>query len=102
MGGGMSGDEEVRRMRKEVEELEAARLRLSGNVIRGDPKALDEDRQLERHLRDLARWITEAEQGDADERRAETERRGEQLWQAWREHHPRPGKREKRPKKGRP
>ena len=96
-------DEQVRRAREEVEELEAARLRLSGDVTRGGVKARNEDRQMERRIRDLTRWIMRAEQGEADERRAETERRGEELRQAWREHHPSQEEREKgRPKKERP
>ncbi len=95
--------EEVRRAWEEVEELEAARLRMSGDVMRGDPKALAADRRLSRRLRDLTRWIMRAEQDEEDERRADTEHRGEQLRQAWREHHPSQEEPEKgRPKKDRP
>ncbi len=95
-------EEEVRRAREEVEELEAARLRLSGDVMRGDPRALGEDRRLERRLRDLSRWITETEQGEADERRVRTERRGEELREAWRQRHPQGGRGQDRLKKGKP
>ncbi|MDP8951526.1 MAG: hypothetical protein M3N18_04670 [Actinomycetota bacterium] len=92
-------DEEVRRARKEVEELEAARVRLSGDVMRGDRKARNEDRQMERRIRDLTGRIIRAEQEEKDELRADTERRGEQLRQAWREHHP---SQEEEREKGRP
>jgi hypothetical protein len=89
MGGGVSErDERVRRARDEIEVLEAARLRLSDAVKKGDRKARVEDRQLERRLRDLSRLIMRAEQGEEDGRRAETEHRGEQLREAWRRRHP--------------
>ncbi len=95
-------DEEVRRAREEMGELEAERLRLSGAVTRGDVEARNEDRQLERRLRDLSRLIMRAEQGEEEEGRAETERRGEQLKEAWRQHHPLEDPEEGRPKKGGP
>jgi seryl-tRNA synthetase len=96
-------DEQVRRAREEVEELEAARVRLSGDVMRGDPKARNEDRQMERRIRDLTRWIMRAEQEEKDELRAGTERRGEELRQAWRDNHPsQEGREEGRPEKGGP
>ena len=100
----MSTEDEVRKTREAVERLENARLRLSGDVIRGDPKALDEDRQLQRRIRDLSRWIMRAEQqAEEDERRADTEHRAEELREAWREHHPQEEEREKgRPKKDGP
>jgi hypothetical protein len=93
-------DEEVRRAREEIEEVEAARLRLSDAVVRGDHEARNEDRQLERRLRDLSRLIMRSEQDEEDERSTETERRGEQLRKAWREHHPQEEPEEGRPKKG--
>jgi seryl-tRNA synthetase len=93
--------EEVRRAREEVQELEAARLRLSSDVAKGHPRALNEDRRLERRLRDLARWIMRAER-EEDEQRAATERQGEELREAWRQHHPQEEREESRPKKGRP
>lgn len=93
-------DEGVRRAREEVKELEAARLRLSEAVMRGDHGARNEDRRLERRLRDLSRWIMRAEQEEEDEQRADIERRGEELREAWRQHHPQGGKRQEgRPKK---
>ncbi len=96
-------DEEVRRAREEMEELEAERLRLSGAVMRGDVEARNEDRQLERRLRDLSRLIMRAEQEEKDELRAGTERRGEELRQAWRDNHPsQEGREEGRPEKGGP
>ncbi|HZC19103.1 MAG TPA: hypothetical protein VE225_05290 [Rubrobacteraceae bacterium] len=94
-------DEEARRAREEIEELEAARLRLTDAVMRGDHVARNEDRRLERRLRDLSRWIMRAEQEEKDEQRADTEHRGEELRQAWREHHPQGGSEQDRPKKGR-
>lgn len=81
-------DERVRRARDEIEVLEAARLRLSDPVKKGDRKARVEDRQLERRLRDLSRLIMRAEQGEEDGRSGETEHRGEQLREAWRRRHP--------------
>ena len=96
-------DEEVRRAREEMEELEAERLRLSGAVMRGDVEARNEDRQLERRLQDLSRLIMRAEQEEKDELRAGTERRGEELRQAWRDNHPsQEGREEGRPEKGGP
>lgn len=97
----MSERDEVRRARKEVEELEAIRLRLSGEVMKGDRKALEEDRRLERRLRDLTRWIMRVEQDTEDQLRAETERRGEELREAWRQHHPQGGSEEEPPQKDR-
>lgn len=94
-------DEEIRRAREEVKELGAARLRLSGAVMRGDYKARNEDRQLERRLRDLSRWIMRTEQEEGDEQRDDTECRGEELRQAWRQHHPQEEPEEDRPKRGR-
>ena len=84
-----AGDrDDVRRARDEIEELEAARLRLSEAVMKGDCRARDEDRRLERRLRDLSRLIMRAERGEEVESRAEMERRGEQLREAWRQRHP--------------
>jgi hypothetical protein len=95
-------EEEVRRAREEVEELEAARARLSGDVMRGDAKARNEDRQLERRLRDLSRLIMRAEQGEREESRADTERRGEQLKEAWRQRRPLEDSDKGRPGEGAP
>jgi hypothetical protein len=51
---------------EEVESLEARRLRLSEAVMKGDEKALEEDRRLELRIRELARSQTGSDQ---DERR---------------------------------
>ena len=90
----------MRRARDEIEDLEAARLRLSDAVMKGDRKALDEDRRLERRLRDLSRLIMLAEQGEEEENRAETELRGEQLKEAWRQRRPLEDPDKGRPKRG--
>ena len=92
--------EEVRPAREEIEELEASRLRLSEAVMRGDHEARNEDRQLERRLRDLSRLIMRHERDKEEARRAETERRGEELKEAWRQHHPMQEGGRNRPKKG--
>jgi hypothetical protein len=81
-------DEAVRRARDEIEELEAARVRLSDAVNSGDYKARDEDRQMVRRLRDLSRLIMRAERSEEEESRTDTERRGEQLQEAWRKRRP--------------
>ncbi len=59
-------EDEARRVREEVESLEARRLRLLEAVMKGDEKALEEDRRLELRIRELARRHTG---GDQDERR---------------------------------
>ena len=59
-------EDEARRVREEVEILEARRLRLSEAVMKGDEKALEEDRRLELRIRELARRRTG---GDQDKRR---------------------------------
>ncbi|MDP8952536.1 MAG: hypothetical protein M3N18_09900 [Actinomycetota bacterium] len=56
--------EEIRRAREELEELEATRLRISGDVMRGNPGALEEDRRLEERIRELAHWLVRAERKD--------------------------------------
>jgi hypothetical protein len=78
----------VRRAQDEIKALEAARRRLFDAVMKGDRKARDEDRRLERRLRDLSRLIMRAERGEEEESRAETELRGEQLKEAWRQRRP--------------
>jgi hypothetical protein len=54
------------------------------------------DRERDRDLRDRDRERDRAAWEEAEERRAETERRGEQLKESWRQHHP-----EREPEKGR-
>jgi len=39
---------------QEVKRLEDERLRLAPEVMGGDPAAVEEDRRLERHIRELA------------------------------------------------
>lgn len=66
---GILGDvaeDEARRAREEVERIEAQRLRLSEAVMKGDEKALEEDRRLEQRIREVARRQMG---GDQDERR---------------------------------
>jgi len=83
-----TGDrEDVRRAREELMSIEERRLGLSERVMRGEPEALKEDRRLEARLRELAHWLMRVER-EEDERHTETERRGEQLREAWRQRHP--------------
>ena len=52
----MSTEDEAHRARgEEAARLEAQRLRLSEAVMKGDEKALEEDRLLELRIRELAR-----------------------------------------------
>jgi predicted nucleic acid-binding Zn-ribbon protein len=51
----MTTEDEARRVREEVERIEARRLHLSESVMKGDEKALEEDRRLELRIRELAR-----------------------------------------------
>ncbi len=84
-----TGDrEDVRRAREELMSIEERRLGLSERVMRGEPEALNEDRCLEARLRELAHWLMRVERQEEDERHTETERRGEQLKEAWRRRHP--------------
>lgn len=52
---GVSSEDKMRQVREELEELEAARLELSKDVMEGEPGALEEDRRLERRIGELAR-----------------------------------------------
>ena len=84
-----TGDrEDVRRAREELMRIEERRLGLSERVMRGEPEALREDRRLEARLRELAHWLMRVEREEEDQRHTETERRGEQLKEAWRQRHP--------------
>ena len=78
----------MRRAREELMRIEERRLRLSERVMRGEPEALTEDRRLEARLRELAHWLMRVEREEEDQRHTETERRGEQLKEAWRRRHP--------------
>jgi hypothetical protein len=53
-----ANSEDVRRAREEVLKLESARLRLSEKVMKGDAEALEDDRRLERRIRELANQRT--------------------------------------------
>lgn len=59
------------------------------------------DRERDRGLRDRDREPDRTIQGEEDERHAETERRGEELREAWRQRHPEKESEKTRPKKGR-
>jgi hypothetical protein len=84
-----TGDrEDVRRAREELMRIEERRLGLSERVMRGETEALKEDRRLEARLRELAHWLMRVEREEEDQRHTETERRGEQLKEAWRRRHP--------------
>ena len=88
-GGVSTGDrEDVRRAREKLLRIEERRLGLSERVMRGEPEALKEDRHLEARLRELAHWLMRVEREEEDQRHTETERRGEQLKEAWRRRHP--------------
>ncbi len=56
----------------------------------------------ERQIRDRDRDRQDREREVEEKRRAETERRGEELREAWRKHHPEKVRREGQPKKGKP
>jgi hypothetical protein len=89
-GGGVStgNREDVRRAREELMRIEEKRLGLSERVMRGEPEALKEDRRFEARLRELAHWLMRVEREEEDQRHTETERRGEELKEAWRRRHP--------------
>jgi hypothetical protein len=88
-GGVSTGDrEDVRRAREKLMRIKESRLGLSERVMRGEPEALKEDRRLEARLRELAHWLMRVEREEEDQRHTETERRGEQLKEAWRRRHP--------------
>ena len=88
-GGVSTGDrEDVRRAREKLMRIEERRLGLSERVMRGEPEALKEDRRLEARLRELAHWLMRVEREEEDQRHTETERRGEELKEAWRRRHP--------------
>ncbi len=84
MEGGMNPDE----VRKEVKRLEEDRLRLAPEVMGGDPAAVEEDRRLEKRIRELAS--------------IEREARSDELRAAWRRHHPSEKEEKGGPKRGRP
>ncbi len=60
--------EDVGRAREELMELEAARLRLSEEVMKGNTEALEEDRRLEQRIRELANQLASPGQEEEGER----------------------------------
>jgi hypothetical protein len=60
--------------RREIRRLEARRLEIAPEVMGGNPRALEEDRGLERQIMELAR--------------SEKEGRADELREAWRRNHP--------------
>ena len=59
----MSEEDELRRVRQEIAQLEAERVRLSGEVMEGKPGALEYDEQLRQRILELGHWLWEAERG---------------------------------------
>jgi hypothetical protein len=56
-------EEELRRTRQEIAQLEAERVRLSAEVMEGKPGALEYDEQLRQRILELGHWLWEAERG---------------------------------------
>ena len=65
--------------------------------MKRDRRDRELDRERDRAARDRDRERDRVTREEEDEQDAETERRGEQLKEAWRQRHP-----EKEPEKGRP
>ena len=63
----MSDEDAVRRAREELERLEAKRVRLSAEVMGGNPEALEQDEQLRKRIVELGRWLMEVEKGSGEE-----------------------------------
>ena len=68
--------------RREILRLEEVRLRLAPEVMGGAPAAVEEDRRLEKRIRELA--STERE----TERETERQTRSDELGEARRRNHP--------------
>ena len=58
----MSQQDDERRMREEVKELEEARLRISGDVMEGRAGALEEDERLRERIVELTRGLMSAKE----------------------------------------
>jgi hypothetical protein len=58
---GVSEEDALRRTREEIAQLEAERVRLSGDVMEGRPEALEEDERLRQRIVELGHWLLEAE-----------------------------------------
>ncbi len=56
-------EDELRRTRQEIAQLEAERVRLSAEVMEGKPGALEYDEQLRQRIAELGHWLWEAERG---------------------------------------
>lgn len=59
----MSEEDELRRTRQEIAQLETERVRLSTEVMEGKPGALEQDEQLRQRIAELGHWLWEAERG---------------------------------------
>jgi hypothetical protein len=59
----MSEEDELRRTRQEIAQLETERVRLSTEVMEGKPGALEQDEQLRQRILELGHWLLEAERG---------------------------------------
>ena len=59
----MSQQDDERRMREEVKELEEARLRISRDVMEGRAGALEEDERLRERIVELTRELMCAKEG---------------------------------------
>jgi hypothetical protein len=57
----MSEEDELRRVRQEIAQLETERVRLSAEVMEGKPGALEYDEQLRQRIAELGHWLWEAE-----------------------------------------
>ncbi len=58
----MSRQDDERRMREEIRELEEARLRISGDVMEGKLGALEEDELLRERIVELTRKLMSAKE----------------------------------------
>ena len=58
----MSHQDDERRMREEIKELEEARLRISGDVMEGKAEALEEDERLRERIVELTRELMSAKE----------------------------------------
>ena len=64
----MSEEDALRRVREEIAQLEAERVRLSTDIMEGRPEALEEDERLRQRMAELGHWLLEAEkEGDVSE-----------------------------------
>jgi hypothetical protein len=59
----VSEEDELRRVRQEIAQLETERVHLSTEVMEGKPGALEYDEQLRQRILELGHWLWEAERG---------------------------------------